>query len=164
MDILVAYGSKYGSTRSIAERIAQVLNAAGHYATAEAASKSSALDAYQGVVLGSGVYAGRLHGDLLALLTAQRAALASRRVAVFTVSMTAAEQDPAKRATAQAYLKPFAAALQPTQTACFSGMIEPANMPWLMRFVVKAMGAKPTDARDWSAIESWAQALAAAWK
>lgn len=164
MDILVAYGSKYGSTRSIAERIAQVLNAAGHFATAEAASKSSELGDYQGIVLGSGVYAGRLHGDLLALLTAQCAALASKRVAVFTVSMTAAEQDPAKRATAQDYLKPFTATLQPTQTACFGGVMDPGSMSWPMRLMMKAMGAKTSDGRDWAAIESWAQELAAAWK
>ena len=57
--VLVAYGSKHGGTREIAERIGQVLQEAGLAVTARSADETGDVASYDAVVLGSAVYAGQ---------------------------------------------------------------------------------------------------------
>ena len=59
MNVLVAYGSKHGATKGIAERIAETLWAAGHDAAARPIEAAGELAAYDAFVVGSAVYAGR---------------------------------------------------------------------------------------------------------
>jgi menaquinone-dependent protoporphyrinogen oxidase len=55
--VLVAYASKLGSTREIAEAIAQVLRDGGHQALAMPAGDVRSLAEWDAVILGSAVYA-----------------------------------------------------------------------------------------------------------
>ena len=57
--ILVAYATKYGATKEIAEKIGQVLRQAGLRVEVLPAAQVDTLAPYQAVVLGSAVYAGR---------------------------------------------------------------------------------------------------------
>ena len=57
--ILVAYGSKYGSTAEIAERIGEVLAKEGATVQVRPAADVGDLGPYDAVVLGGGLYAGR---------------------------------------------------------------------------------------------------------
>ena len=58
MKVLVASASKYGSTRGIAERIAEHLQAAGQPAQARPVQGIHDLEGYGAVVVGSAVFAG----------------------------------------------------------------------------------------------------------
>jgi menaquinone-dependent protoporphyrinogen oxidase len=58
MHTLVAYASKYGDTRQIAERIAQHLRAAGLEVDVQPVKAIGELAGYDAVVLGSAVYYG----------------------------------------------------------------------------------------------------------
>jgi len=58
MRVLVAYASRYGSTRGIAERIAERLQAAGQQAEARPVQGIHDLAGYDAVVVGSAVFAG----------------------------------------------------------------------------------------------------------
>jgi menaquinone-dependent protoporphyrinogen oxidase len=53
MSILVAYSSKHGATREIAERIAENLREAGQDADARPVREAGDLGDYEGFVLGS---------------------------------------------------------------------------------------------------------------
>ena len=53
MKILVAYASKHGSTKGIAERIAQTLERAGLDATLKPADDAGLVDSYDALVIGS---------------------------------------------------------------------------------------------------------------
>lgn len=57
--VLVAYGSKRGSTAEIAELIGAGLRSAGHPADVRPAHEVGGLAGYDAVVLGGAVYAGR---------------------------------------------------------------------------------------------------------
>ena len=57
--VLVAYGSKYGSTAEIAEKIGQVFKNAGIGTEVLDVRKVRSLKEYDAVVLGSGVYIGK---------------------------------------------------------------------------------------------------------
>jgi menaquinone-dependent protoporphyrinogen oxidase len=61
--ILVAYASKNGSTREVAEAIAGVLHANGHAVHFRSAAEVSDLKFYSGVVLGGSIYVGRWHPE-----------------------------------------------------------------------------------------------------
>jgi menaquinone-dependent protoporphyrinogen oxidase len=58
ISILVAYSSKHGATREIAERIAENLREAGQDADARPVREAGDLGDYEGFVLGSAVYMG----------------------------------------------------------------------------------------------------------
>ena len=154
--ILVAYASKNGSTEQVAGRVAARLTAHGFVADLRAAHDVSSLGGYGGVVLGSAIYMGRLHSDARAFLKRYRAGLAALPVAVFAMGPhTLADRDVASsRAQLEAALAKVPA-LRPFATAIFGGVFDPARQ----HFPFNRLPA--SDARDWDAIESWADGVAA---
>ena len=73
--ILVAYGTRYGSTREVAEAVAATLEEQGVDTDVKQAKQVRSLDGYDAVVLGTPLYMGALHKDVRALLEKNRAAL-----------------------------------------------------------------------------------------
>jgi menaquinone-dependent protoporphyrinogen oxidase len=61
MTVLVAYGSKHGGTREIAELIGQDLNERGLAVDVHAASDVSSVAGYDAVIVGGALYAMRWH-------------------------------------------------------------------------------------------------------
>jgi menaquinone-dependent protoporphyrinogen oxidase len=154
MGILVAYATKYGSTREVAERVADVLRTEGLEAELRAAADVQDVDAYDGVVLGAGLYMGRLHADARRFLKRHRQAFVARPPAIFAMGpKTLSEEDVAgSRKQLDAALAKLGG-LEPVATAIFGGVIRPEEF----RFPLNRM--EPSDARDWDAIEGWAREL-----
>jgi menaquinone-dependent protoporphyrinogen oxidase len=155
MSILVAYATKYGSTREVAERVADVLRAEGLETELRAAADVQEIGAYDGVVLGAGLYMGGLHADARRFLKRHRQALAARPPAIFAMGpKTLSEADVAgSRKQLDAALAKLGR-LEPVSTAIFGGVIRPEEL----RFPLNRM--EPSDARNWDAIEAWARELA----
>jgi menaquinone-dependent protoporphyrinogen oxidase len=65
--VLVAYATKHGSTREVAEAIAARLRENGLDADLRCAADVEAVDDYASVVVGGSIYMGRWHGDARAL-------------------------------------------------------------------------------------------------
>jgi menaquinone-dependent protoporphyrinogen oxidase len=63
MMVLVAYGSKNGSTAGIADMIATALLDEGVSADVRSAGEVGSVDPYDAVILGGALYAGRWHRD-----------------------------------------------------------------------------------------------------
>ncbi|MEV7007528.1 flavodoxin domain-containing protein [Streptosporangium sp. NPDC051022] len=84
MKVLVAYGSKRGSTREIAEWIGRVLTEEGLDAEVRPAAGVRDVDAYDAVVLGGAVYFGRWHRHARALARRCARQLAERPVWLFS--------------------------------------------------------------------------------
>ena len=125
--ILVAYATKHGSTREVAETIAGVLRADGYDVVVRPASDVTCLDDVEAVVLGGALYTGRWHRDARRFLSRFRGELAARRLAIFgmgpkTMSMedVTGSRDQLGRA-----LQSFPD-LQPVTTAVFGGVIDPS--------------------------------------
>jgi menaquinone-dependent protoporphyrinogen oxidase len=163
MKVLIAVGSTYGSTRSIAERIAAKLEQSGCTATVQNVTEVTDLAPYDGIVLGGGVYRGQLHPGVMRLAQRNEAELAGKRTAAFSVSLIAAEPSAEKQAKAASFVAPLATLLSCQHAATFAGAWDPTSKPPLVRLVLKLLGAKPGDYRDWPAIENWAGELAATW-
>lgn len=86
---LVVYSTKYGSTREVAEAVAESLSAD----TADA-EQSPSLDPYDVVVLGSPIYAGDYMSSMVEFIRANEAALKTCRIAAFITAAADMEWDP----------------------------------------------------------------------
>jgi menaquinone-dependent protoporphyrinogen oxidase len=154
--VLVAYGSKHGSTKEVAAAIADTLDEQGLRADLRPADDVETLAGYDGVVIGGALYAGRLHKDVRHLLRRFHEELAARPVAVFAMgplSLKADEVAGSRRQLDAALRK--AADVKPFSIEIFGGVVHPQEL----HFPFNKM--PETDARDWAAIEAWAKELAA---
>lgn len=84
LPVLLAYGSKHGATREIAERVGKVLRDAGLAVEVKAAKDAGALTGYRAVVLGSGLYIGAWVKDAANLLKKRADELAGLPVWLFS--------------------------------------------------------------------------------
>lgn len=147
--LLVAYASRHGSTREVAEAVAARLRERGHEVVIRPAADVGELEPYGGVVLGGALYFGRLHRDAVAFLARYESELAERPLAVFALGPKTAE--PKDLAACRAQLdRALRKAPEPRAIAVFGGAIRPDEL----RFPFSRLPA--SDARDWDAIEAWA--------
>lgn len=156
--ILVAYASKYGATREIAKRIGRVLSNAGLEVEVCDIEEVQTLDPFQGVVLGSAVYAGNWRKEAAEFLQENEKALAQRLVWLFSSGPTG-EGDPVELMQGWRFpeaLQPIAEKIEPRQIAFFHGELDMENLNLPEKLIVKAIKAPTGDYRDWTAIEAWA--------
>jgi len=160
--VLVAYGTKYGGTAEIAEKIAKVLREVGLRVDVHPADRVSDLTPYKAVVLGSGVYIGRWRKAAAAFLKANEQALAERPVWLFSSGPTG-EGDPVELANGWRFpkaLQPIADRIQLRDVTVFHGVINGKKLNPIEKWVIKNVKAPIGDFRDWDAITSWAAAIA----
>jgi menaquinone-dependent protoporphyrinogen oxidase len=152
--VLVAYASKYGSTREVAESIASTLRERLLRVDVRPAGKVDHLEEYTGVVLGGGIYMGRWHRDARGFARLFEDELRNIPVAVFALGPT--DEVPEHRAGSE---KQFSRAvekleLEPLASAVFGGVVDPRKL----RFPFNHMEA--ADVRDWDEIRAWADEVA----
>ena len=155
MSPLVAYGSKRGSTKEVAEALAKQLGDGGREVELRPAADVDDVTAYDNVVLGGSLYFGHWHEDAVRFLSKHRRELAERPVAVFALGPKTSESKDLADSRAQldkALQK--APEVEPRTVALFGGVIDPTKL----RFPLSRMPA--SDARDWDAITAWANEVA----
>lgn len=161
--VLVAYASKYGATAEIAERIGQVLRQTGLQADILPADRAGDPSAYQAVVLGSAVYIGRWRKEAVKFLKANEDVLSGLAVWLFSSGPTG-EGDPVELTQGWRYpgsLQPSIDKIQPRDIALFHGTVNPDDLNFLERWMLKNVQTPVGDFRDWGAIAAWAEAIAA---
>ena len=153
--VLVAYATKRGSTREVAEEIAGVLAAAGLPVETCPAGAVESLDGYSGAVLGGALYMGRVHHDARRFLKRFREPLAALPTAVFAMGPSSAEEDEIQRSREQLD-RALAAVpeIDPLFVAIFGGVVDPEKLS----FQFSRMPA--VDARNWDDVRTWAAGIA----
>lgn len=160
--ILVAYATKYGSTAEIAEKLGDVFRQADLPADVLPADDVDDLASYSAVVLGSAVYMGRWRKEAAKFLQANEQALAERPVWLFSSGPTG-EGDPVELQDGWTFpgkLQPIADRILPRDIAVFHGAVDPQNLNFLTRWMMKNVDAPLGDFRDWEAIDAWAASIA----
>jgi menaquinone-dependent protoporphyrinogen oxidase len=153
--ILVAYGTKHGSTIEVAEALATALRDRGREVDVQPAADVRALDGYEAVVLGGALYMGRYHQDAIRFLKRHRHALSEIPLAVFAMGpKTIAAVEVAASRSQLVRALGAVPELTPAAVAIFGGVVDPGKL----RFPFKHMPA--SDARDWVAIAAWAHEVA----
>lgn len=165
--MLVAYATRYGSTREVAEAIAATLRESGLEVDIQPMRQVRSVASYRAVVMGAPIYIGSFLKDARRFLSRHSAALATRPVAVFALGPTHGAEQALQSARPQLdkelakfpWLKPVAAEM-------FGGKYDPASL----RFpdgLLASLPASPlhglpaADVRNWTAIRAWASDLAA---
>jgi menaquinone-dependent protoporphyrinogen oxidase len=159
--VLVAYGSKYGSTAEIAEAIGTTLRVAGLDVEVRRAREVHSLEPYRAVVLGSAVYMARWRRDAMRLL--RRGELQQRQVWLFSSGPVGeGKEEPdekTERWTEPKRVQQLAARTGAREHVVFGGRIaEEGGL--LRRNMAKSTPPELRDRRDWSAIEAWANSIA----
>jgi len=162
---LVAYGTRYGSTREVAETVGTTLAEHGTETDVKQAREVRSLDRYDAVVLGTPLYMGALHKDVRALLEKNRTALERTPFALFALGpvKSADGLDGSREQLFTALAK--VAVPTPVATGVFVGAYDPARLAFMDRMIA-ALPASPLhgeaahDDRDWEAIRAWVRDLA----
>jgi menaquinone-dependent protoporphyrinogen oxidase len=153
--VLIAFATKHGSTREVAEAVAARLQVHGLATQVRAAGDVAALDGYDAVVLGSAIYMGRLHEDARTFLRRHREGLAARPLAVFGMGpRTLSDEDVASSRRQLGAALGKEPLVHPVATTVFGGAFDPVHY----RFPFNRMPA--SDVRDWAAIRAWGDEVA----
>lgn len=153
--VLVAYASKMGATKEIAEAIGARLTERGLHATVLDAGAVDSVDRYHAVVLGSAVYAARWRPEAVRFVRRHRAALSDRSTWLFESGWVG--KRPAS-VTATPGARRRASQLGAPAPTVFGGRLDPALATGLLdRSLARRM---PGDARDWDEIGAWADRVA----
>ena len=155
--ILVAYGSRAGSTSEVAEEIGKRLSEAG--ASVDVLNVKSVLDMnrYQAVVLGSAIRMGQWVPEMVEFMEKNQAVLQSMPAAFFTMCLF--NLDPSKAEEVKTYMDKPKALVAPAAEATFAGVMDYSKLKMIERLLSKAMKSTEGDFRDWNAIHSWATDL-----
>ena len=154
--ILIAYGTKHGCTREVAEVLGVALAEHGLEAETLPVRQVQDIAQYAGVVVGGSLYMGRWHPESLAFLRRHARALSALPLAVF--AMGPRTLDPGEVAQSKEQLGHALAKVpqvDPYAVAIFGGVVDPKKL----RFPLSKLPA--SDARDWARIRAWAGELAA---
>jgi menaquinone-dependent protoporphyrinogen oxidase len=157
--VLVAYASKHGSTKEIAQAIAARIATHGATVECHAAEEVKDLGGYDAVVLGSAVYTKRWRGPARAFLRRHRRALADRPFWIFSSGPVGKDADPSwsePRGVVAAAEK-----LGVREHVVFGGRL-PVDGGFIARSMRDNTPEELRDMRDWDQIDAWADGVAAA--
>jgi menaquinone-dependent protoporphyrinogen oxidase len=157
MRALVTVASKHGSTRELGLAIASGLRARGFEVDVTAPDDVHDVAAYDVVVIGSAVYAGRWMRAAKDLVQRHSATLRWRDVWLFSSGPLGNPPVPAEEpADVVAVLSASGA----RGHVLLAGALDPDGLRLAERLVVRAVKAPYGDYRDWTAVDSWVEHIA----
>ena len=172
MKALVAYGTRYGSTTGIAEKIKNVLES--HEIEVDLVNlgneKVRGLTEFDLIVMGSGIQVGNWTKDSLKFLEKNAAEIRQKKHALFVTSGLARDKSKQEEYTEQ-YLNQVAEkyGLDPVRVGLFVGSFDMNKYNFPVKLLMKVMTKdleeegydlkKPVDLREWDLIEEWALGL-----
>ena len=157
--ILIAYATRCGATREVAQEIAKTLVASGLEAQALPYAEVAGLDGYRAMILGSAVRYGRWLKEATAFVEAHQDELAALPHALFTVHYLNLGEDAESQAKRATYTRPLLAKLRPKAEAFFHGKMAIEQLPLFEKLLSKAIRVENGDQRDWERIRAWAREL-----
>lgn len=157
MRVLVSAASKHGATAGIADHIGETLRHRGTDVTVAEPDDARPDGGYDGIVLGSGVYAGHWLKDARNL--AARIAATSARPPVWVFS-SGPLGDPPKPDEEPVDVAGIVELLAPVEHRIFAGKIDKDDLGFGERAIMIAVRAPDGDFRDWDEITAWADGIA----
>lgn len=157
MKVLVAVGSKYGSTREIAQTVAEVLRDFGHDAVCHDARDVDSLEPYEAVVIGSAVYGGFWRRDASSLIHDHAEELRTRPVWLFSSGPVGLPPRPTESVGEGDAL---ADSIDARAHQVFSGHLNPDLLNFGERAIIRGLRASVGDYREWGQVKSWSREIA----
>ena len=163
-DVLVAFASRHGATRGVAERIAARLHEGGLAVTLSQVEDVGAMPPGCAVVLGSPVYDQGWPPEFDAFVERHMQSLAGRRTWLFSVGTFGDRRrviGPLMRREPR-NIAQVREAMRPGEYRVFAGAIRREQWPLPSRMLFHLFGGRLGDNRDWAAIDEWAGTILAA--
>ena len=169
MTVLVAYDTRHGATRGIAERIAENLREAGQEADVRPVQEPGDLVDYDGFVLGSATYSAHWLKDATEFVRGNRDLLAQRPVWLFSSGPLGDGADGGRCVNLYAADEPkevpeLREAIHPREYRVFCGALDPGELSFAEQSLRALPAARATlrqgDFRDWDEIQDWAYGIA----
>ena len=160
--VLVAYASKHGSTKTIAEKIADQLRSAGLNTDISNVKDADNPGNYDALVLGSAVYIGGWRKEAVKFVEQHANSLTKLPVWIFSSGPTG-EGDPVKLLDGWMMpdkLKPVFNQIKPREVVVFHGNVDLQKLNFLEKTMVKNVKSPIGDYRDWAVISEWAMKIA----
>ena len=153
--VLIAFATKAGSTKEVAEAIGQELREAGAEVEVRLAKDVKDLSPYQAVIVGSAIRMAKWVSEATKFVERNRDALSQMPVAYFVVCMTMTDDTDKSRRTVEAYLDPVCELVEPVDKGLFAGVMDCSKLSFPARMMAKALKVSEGDYRDWEAIRAW---------
>jgi menaquinone-dependent protoporphyrinogen oxidase len=160
--VLVTFATRGGSTRELAEQVAQVLEQSGLIVDLQPVTAAIDSASYHAVVLGSALYFQRLMPEALQFLTNHATILATRPLVIFSVGAEMRKGTPAARTAAETWVRQSLSSipqLQPIVLEHFAGAVELRRLRFLWRLLVLISFGERGDWRDIPRVRAWSTAL-----
>ncbi len=173
MTVLVAYATRHGATRGIAERIALRLTETGFPAEARSVTDVGEITSYDAYVIGAAAYMFHWLKPATEFVRHNRVILAGRPVWLFSSGPLGTDlvdekgRDVVESSVPKEFAE-FEKLVRPRGTTVFFGAWDPSAPPVgmaerLMTLTPAARDALPAgDFRDWPTIDAWADTIAEA--
>lgn len=170
MSVLVAYASKYGATKGIAERIGAILTESGQDVRVAPVVEVSDPAAYDAFVIGSAAYRGGWMSEAAEFVRRHVDLLADSPVWLFScgplgTDLTDAEGHDVRVLSEPREFAEFTEAVLPVDRQVFFGALDPSRLSLADRLIRRVPAGRRLlpegDFRDWAAVEEWARAIAA---
>lgn len=159
--VMVGYATRTGSTKGVAEAIAEELQSRGMEVSLVDMAARTSPRGFESAVLCSAVQGGAWIPEAQAYVEANAGTLSDIPVALVCVHIMNAGEDDRSRERRLAYLDKVRPNVAVAEEAFFLGRGPTAEEAgWVMRWAFKAFGgAGEGDLRDWDAIRGWAREL-----
>jgi len=174
MHVLVAYESRHGATKGIAERIAETLRGAGLEAEARRVTEVTSVAACDAFVIGSAAYMFHWEKAATSFVRRYRKEIAAKPAWLFSSGPTGPDPLDKDGRDQKVTLVPkeipdLRTSLNARDHRVFFGAWDPTQKPiglaerFMSLMPASALDAMPVgDFRDWPEIEAWAREIAAA--
>ena len=156
--ILIAYGSKYGTTEEVANHIAQRLQKSGKQVVVKPVAQVADLGKPEAVIVGSALYQGGWLPEATTFVRKNAAALSHIPTWLFSVGPLATEVKDDEEQPVE--LAEFRDKIAEGHHAVFHGAVNLSKLDRGDRMTMKAAGAPEGDFRDWDAIAAWVDTIA----
>jgi len=161
--ILVVYDTKYGATRTIADKIQEVLCGQGAQVDMSLVKRIQNISAYDAIIIGSAIINEQWRPDAIKFLKAQEDVLATKDVAVFIVCGLLRDDSAEKRQTAQKYyidsvLQKVPQIVPIGSPGLFAGIMDFSVLTPVDEFLIRALfgGMLPEgDYRNFDKVTQW---------
>jgi menaquinone-dependent protoporphyrinogen oxidase len=163
--ILIAYGTRCGSTGGVAESIGQVFSEAGAAVHVRLVKEVNDLSPYQAVIVGSAVRMGKWLPEAVEFVKTHQDRLSRGSVAYFAVCLAMKDDTAENRHKASGYLDPVRKQfpqVKPVDIGLFAGAVDYKKLSFAYGLILKVKGVPEGDFRNWEAIQTWAAGVSLA--